>query len=176
MLKLHNIAHWPTERISQRVLYLLIALTVMVFALFYFVAYDRPFADDPSFNAPLFTDLLLVFMLLLVVLSCGLSVWAVVRSVRRLRGKGSGMENNVPALRISRCVMFGTIGIFIVAFLVASGTAMSVNGKAYHDWFWLKVSDMFIYTSVLLLTIAIGTVIYGATKYYRGSRKKHVQA
>ena len=67
-MKLHNIAHWPTERISQRVLYLLIALTVMVFALFYFVAYDRPFADDPSFNAPLFTDLLLVFMLLLVVL------------------------------------------------------------------------------------------------------------
>ena len=47
MLKLHNIAHWPTERISQRVLYLLIALAVMVFALFYFVAYDRPFADDP---------------------------------------------------------------------------------------------------------------------------------
>ena len=167
MLKLHDIAHWPTERISQRVLYLLIALTVMVFALFYFVAYDRPFADDPSFNAPLFTD---------VMLSCGLSVWGVVGSVRRLRGKGSGMENNVPALRISRCVMFGTIGIFIVAFLVASGTAMSVNGKAYHDWFWLKVSDMFIYTSVLLLTIAIGTVIYGATKYYRGSRKKHVQA
>ena len=72
--------------------------------------------------------------------------------------------------------MFGTIGIFIVAFLVASGTAMSVNGKAYPDWFWLKVSDMFIYTSVLLLAIAIGTVIYGATKYYRGSRKKHVQA
>ena len=95
MLKLHDIAHWPTEHISQRVLYLLIALTVIVFALFYFVAYDRPFADDPSFNAPLFTDLLLVFMLLLVVLSCGLSVWAVMRSVRRLRGKGSGMENNV---------------------------------------------------------------------------------
>ena len=83
MLKLHDIAHWPTERISQRVLYLLIALTVLVFALFYFVAYDRPFADDPSFNAPLFTDLLLVFMLLLVVLSCGLSAWAVVlRDVR----------------------------------------------------------------------------------------------
>ena len=86
MLRLSNIRHWPTEKISQRVLYLLISLTVLVFLLFYCVGYDHPFADNPSFNAPLFTDLLLMFMPLLALLALGLSIWAVVRSVYRLRG------------------------------------------------------------------------------------------
>ena len=171
MLRLNNIRHWATEQISQRVLYLLIALAVVVFVLFYSVGYERPFADNPSFNAPLFTDLLLALMLLLTVLAGGLSIWDVVRSVRKLRGTGNGIENNVPAARISRSVILGTIGIVVFSFLVASGREMPVNGRPYGDWIWLKVSDMFIYTSVILLFIAIAAVIYGATKYYRGARK-----
>ena len=142
MLRLSNIRHWPTERISQRVLYLLITLAAVVFVLFYGIGYDRPFADNPSFNAPLFTDLLLSLMLVLILLAGGLSIWAVVRSVRKLRGSSGGIENNVPAAHIS-----------------------------YGDWFWLKVSDMFIYTSVILLLVTIAAAIYGATKYYRGARK-----
>ena len=77
MLRLSNIRHWPTERISQRVLYLLITLAAVVFVLFYGIGYDRPFADNPSFNAPLFTDLLLSLMLVLILLAGGLSIWAV---------------------------------------------------------------------------------------------------
>ena len=171
MLRLSNIRHWPTERISQRVLYLLIALAAVVFVLFYGIGYDRPFADNPNFNAPLFTDLLLSLILVLTVLAGGLSIWAVVRSVRKLRGSGNGIENNVPAARISRSVILGTIGIVVFSFLVASGREMLVNGRPYGDWFWLKVSDMFIYTSVILLLVTIAAAIYGATKYYRGARK-----
>ena len=72
------------------------------------MGYDRPFADNPSFNAPLFTDLLLMFMPLLALLALGLSIWAVVRSVYRLRGGGNGIENNVPAARIltERCFRY----------------------------------------------------------------------
>ena len=135
------------------------------------MGYDHPFADNPSFNAPLFTDLLLIFMPLLALLALGLSIWAVVRSVRKLRGSGNGIENNVPAARISRSVILGTIGIVVFSFLVASGREMLVNGRPYGDWFWLKVSDMFIYTSVILLLVTIAAAIYGATKYYRGARK-----
>ena len=63
--KLSDIRNWTTERVSQRVLYVVIAFTVIVFGLFYTIGYDRPFDDDPSFNAPLFTDLLLAFMFVL---------------------------------------------------------------------------------------------------------------
>ena len=88
-----------------------------------------------------------------------------------MRGGGNGIENNVPAARISRSVVLGTVGIVIVSFLLSSGRAMRVNGHPYGDWFWLKIADMFIYTSVILLLVAIGSVIYGATKYYRGAKK-----
>ena len=159
MLRLSNIRHWPTERISQRVLYLLITLAAVVFVLFYGIGYDHPFAENPSFNAPLFTDLLLSLMLVLILLAGGLSIWAVVRSVRKLRGSGNGS------------VIWGTIGIVVFSCLVASGREMLVNGRPYGDWFWLKVSDMFIYTSVILLLVTIAAAIYGATKYYRGARK-----
>ena len=82
MLRLSNIRHWPTERISQRVLYLLITLAAVVLVLFYGIGYYRPFADNPSFNAPLFTDLVRSLMLVLILLAGALSILAVVRCVR----------------------------------------------------------------------------------------------
>ena len=37
---------WTTERISQTVLYVLIALTVAVFAAFYFIGFDMQMPDS----------------------------------------------------------------------------------------------------------------------------------
>ena len=52
-LNFTNIQTWSTERISQRVLYLIIALTGVIFLLFWLVGFSQPFVDDPNFNAPL---------------------------------------------------------------------------------------------------------------------------
>ena len=49
---------------------------------------------------------------------------------------------------------------------------MLVNGNDYNDWFWLKLSDMFVLASVLLLIAAIGVVLFGVTRYVRKDRKK----
>ena len=58
-MKLKQIIHWPTERISQRVLYLLMGIVGLVFVLFFFVGFDQPYMENPDFNAPLFTDAVL---------------------------------------------------------------------------------------------------------------------
>jgi uncharacterized membrane protein (UPF0182 family) len=169
--KLSDIRNWTTERVSQRVLYVVIAFTVIVFGLFYTIGYDRPFDDDPSFNAPLFTDLLLAFMFVLTFIAAGVSVWAVVRSLSKMRQAGNGIENNVPVARISRWVLLSTLGIAVFSFLIASSDTMLINGKPYSDWLWLKISDVFIYTSVILLLAAVGAVIYGATRYIRKGKR-----
>lgn len=44
---------------------------------------------------------------------------------------------------------------------------MKINGADYTDTFWLKASDMFVATSLLMIVAAIAAVIYGATKYIR---------
>ena len=53
-----------TERISRSVFYLVLAVAAVVCGLFYMVEYDRPFESDPTFTAPMFTDVLIGFMLL----------------------------------------------------------------------------------------------------------------
>ena len=86
----------PTEWLTQRVLYGLIGIAVVVFALFYLVGFHQPFEENADFNAPLFTNLLLLLMGLLVVLSVVLSIVTIGRSLRLHRGKANGLENNVP--------------------------------------------------------------------------------
>jgi len=55
----------------------------------------------------------------------------------------------------------------LLTFLLGSSVPMTVNGKVYADALWLKVADMFIFTGMGLILVAIGAVLYGATRYKR---------
>ena len=70
----------PT-RLSHAVLVVLVVITVIVFAAFWLVGFNMPFMDDPRFNAPLLTDVVIAFvylMLLLAIMSVVLNMsgWA----------------------------------------------------------------------------------------------------
>lgn len=73
------------ERISQRILYVMVGLVVAVFLCFYLIGFDEPFAADSSFNAPLLTDLLIGFMWFLFGIAVVAAGIAAVRSVRLAR-------------------------------------------------------------------------------------------
>ena len=128
----HNLTAWPTERLSTRVLYVLVGIIGVVFILFWLVGFSLPFDDAPNFTAPLFTNLLLALMYIL-----------------------------------SYTIVFTTIASLLLFFLVGSSQPMRINGISYTDSFWLKVSDMFIYTSLLMIIAGMCVVAYGATKYNR---------
>ncbi len=154
------------KKLPSRVLYVLVGLTVVVFALFWLIGYDRPFDEDGNFNAPLFTDVLLVFMLLLTAGACGVAAWSAIRSNSASRG-GERVVNNIPVRKIGRCVTGGTALVLILTFILGSSAPMEINGADYTDTFWLKASDMFVATSLLMIVAAIAAVVYGATKYIR---------
>ena len=63
------------EQVSQRIFYILIALAVLVFGLFFLVGYDMPFEENPDFTAPLFTDVLIGLMWLFLVGGIGLAIY-----------------------------------------------------------------------------------------------------
>ena len=66
-MRMHKNFHlWSTERISQTVLYIIVGIAVVVFALFFLVGYNMPSVEEPSFNAPLLTDALLILTIALV--------------------------------------------------------------------------------------------------------------
>ena len=59
----------------------LVVLAVVVFGAFFLIGYDVPFEDNPEFNAPRLTDLVLVFIYVLVLLAAILAVTAIAISL-----------------------------------------------------------------------------------------------
>ena len=164
-MKFKNVRQWSTEKISQRVFYCLLGLAALVFALFFLVGYDMPFEENPDFNAPLFTDVLIVLMWLFLIGGVGLAVYSMIRDYRG--AKSEAVVNGVPVRRIFRITWLGTLAILVLSFLLGSSEPMLINGENYADWIWLKLSDMFVITSLLMLVAGIGTVCFGATRYIR---------
>ena len=79
MKKIKGFRKKDEERISQRILYVIVALTAVVFMAFYLVGFNEPLASDPAFNAPLLTDVLIGFMWVLLVLAVVAALVAMVR-------------------------------------------------------------------------------------------------
>ena len=98
-LNVHQLRNWQTEKISSHALYLLVGIAMIVFVLFWLVGYNRPFEEDPNFNAPLFTNVLLVLMMLYLLLGIGFSIWSVVCLLKK-RGKTEAVENGIPVKKI----------------------------------------------------------------------------
>lgn len=169
-MKIKDIRSWSAEKISQRVFYVLIALSVLVFGLFFLLGYDMPFEENPDFNAPLFTDALIVLMWLFLLIAIVVAVFAVVKA-NRYAGKEAEKVNGIPAGKIFRLTWMGTLLLLMLAFVCGSSAPMLINGENYDDWFWVKASDMFVLSSIGLLVIAVAAVLYGATKYIRKERK-----
>lgn len=165
-----NLRKKSTEQLSQRIFYGLLAITMLVFCCFFLIGYDEPFVDNPDFNAPLFTDVLILLMWVLFLGSVSLSVYSIIKDYRTAP-KNAKDEDGIPEAKINHFVWGGTAVALVLTFLVSSSTSMIINGKPFSDWIWLKVSDMFIFTSILLLVIAFGAVVFGATRYIRRERK-----
>ena len=86
------------EKISQQVFYIMIGLAVLVFGLFFLVGYDLPFEENPDFNAPLFTDVLILLMWLFLIGGVGLAVFSMIRDYRS--SKSEAVVNGIPVRRI----------------------------------------------------------------------------
>ena len=131
--------------------------------LFWFVGYDTPYAEDSNFVAPLFTNVLLVFMVLLAI---GTTVWSMARALST-RGKGERTVNNIPVKKITYGVAVLTAILLLVTLALGSSDAMMVNGEEYADKWWLHVADMFVNSSLALVVVAVVAIIVFTIKNSR---------
>ena len=159
-----------TERISQTVLYAIVGLTVVVFALFRLVGYNTPYYDNPELNAPLLTDVLVSFMLLLTLLAVVIALWAACRSLRK-NCDATKVVNGIHAARLARTVVAVALLTLAVTFGLGSTQPVVVNGAAYDDAFWLRTADMLVNSSLLLICLAVCAVVFGATRSVRIHKK-----
>lgn len=166
-----DLGKMPTERISQRVLYVLVGIAAVVFALFFLVGYDMPFDENPDFNAPLFTDVLIGLMVVMLLLSLAAVVGVVVRRYMMRMEQQNAVQNGVQARRIARVTWISTFVLLVFCFAIGSSDPMPVNGSDYTDWLWLKVSDMFVSVAIVMLVAAGVAALFGMTRYVRKERR-----
>ena len=90
---------------------------------------------------------LMYFMLVASLVVTGLSVWKTLR----MRTKDDEVINGVPQTRIAWTTAGCFVVCLVVTWLLGSSTPLTTNGEVFASKFWLKMTDMFIYTSVILI-------------------------
>lgn len=145
--------HLTPARLSARVLYTMAAITAAVFGAFYLIGFNSPFEDDATFNSPLLTDAVIILIYLLVAAAVVLTATSVIASIRR-RDRSQDSVNNIPVRRIVTAVVAAIALCMALTFALGSTEPVTVNGTEYTDTFWLRATDMLIYTAAAMLTTA----------------------
>ena len=144
----------------------LVAVSAVVFIAFWFVGYDMPYEEDADFNAPLLTDILLGYIYLLLAIAMGVTVYSIVHGIRT-SGRQGFTENGVPAGRITFVTWVATAVLLILTFALGATDPIKVNGKDFCESIWLRLSDMFIISSGVMILIAIAAMVFGMSGYSR---------
>lgn len=120
------------------------------------------------YESPLFVELLIDSVYLLLLVAAALTVWSVLRSLLLRRGQGS--DDRMPARRIAWGVAVLLVLTLAVTALLADTSPLLINGRTFTDVLWLRLSDMFIDTSLVLMTVAVGCLIVGHVRKIISSR------
>jgi uncharacterized membrane protein len=102
------------------------------------------------FVSPLIADIMLWLMYITVAVALIVTVVSVIKTVR-LRTKDDEAVNGVPRTRMAWVVVVAFLLCLVLTFLLGSSEPVRTNGELFTDTFWLKATDMFIYTSLILI-------------------------
>lgn len=117
------------------------------------------------YESPVFVELLLDSIYILLALVVVLTGWSAVRSIRLRKGQHEG--DGVPV----RGIAWGVFALLVLTLgttaLLADVSPMTINGHLYDNITWLRVSDMLINTSAVLMLVAVICLIVGYTGVVR---------
>ncbi|MGL4851677.1 MAG: hypothetical protein ACRC3Z_03365 [Phocaeicola sp.] len=138
-------------RVSYYVLYACIAVLLAVLAVFYFVGYNNPMGE---YNAPEHTETLIYLMYGMFSVCVAATLFgAVAQFMAALRDNPKGAIKSLVGIILLVAVLF-------VAYSLGTDSAIMTGTGPYTDAFWLKITDMLIYSIYFLLVVAVlGTLV-----------------
>lgn len=146
-------------KVSYYVLYALIAIILIVLALFYGVGYNHIVGE---YNAPENTDALIYLMYILFGVTVAATlVGAIVQFAGALK------DNPKNAVRSLLGIILLVV-VLCVAYAVGSDASIKTAGLGlYEDKFWLKITDMFLYSIYFLMGVAILATLVNLTGIFK---------
>lgn len=138
-------------RMSYYALYACIALILVVLGMFYFVGYNNPVGE---YNEPAHTETLIYLMYAMF------GICVAVTLIGAIAQFGAALKENPKSAIKSLLGIVLLVVVLVVSYSVGSDATVMTGTGAYTDTFWLKISDMLIYSIYFLLGVAaIGTLI-----------------
>ena len=144
----------PEGRVSRLVLGALTIMALLIFCLFLFVGFATPSMLITGFYEPQFTDTLLIYMYVIVTVAVVIMIISIGYSAWR-RGWTIKVKCGVPVTAIVVGVLVLLVITMLTTFAMADTNAIAIGGKPYEDTLWLRLSDMFINTTLVLLVVAV---------------------
>ena len=140
------------SKYTSWVLYALMLITVVIFALFYFGGYVDANAEMLE---PIYTDAVLDMMYATVIIGI---VATVLFSIYQF---GCQLKDHPKKAMESIAYLVVFALIFVVSWCIGSGEPLNLPAYDGTDnvYFWLKLTDMWLYTGYFLLGASIAAII-----------------
>ena len=106
-------------------------------------------------------DLLLYLIYGLLTLAAVLTTWSTIRSL--LCNRGEAMEWGVPVRLVGWLIVVGLVVVLVLTFALGDVSPLTINGRTFSDGLWLRVADMLINTSLVLIIVAVLGVLFGVS-------------
>lgn len=151
------------QKVSGSVLYVILAITIIVAGLFFFGGKD-PNPLVPDMSQPVYTDSLIYLMYVLlgitIVITLAAAVYQFVMNF---------IDSPKAAIK-SLASIIVLVGLLIVTWAAGSEQALVMPGYdgAENVPFWLKLTDMFLYTIYIMMAVLILLILgFGISKKFK---------
>lgn len=144
------------QQLSKYVLLAVIAVSAVVFAMFFGFWGDEMLGE---YAAPTFTGLLLFLMYGLVLVTTGLIVWAVIKSVASSKGSDSSAATGVPGSKITAFTCILLVASLVVGYVAGIGESEFTAADGTKTLgYMVTVVDMFMWSMYILAIVAFAAI------------------
>jgi sterol desaturase/sphingolipid hydroxylase (fatty acid hydroxylase superfamily) len=151
------------DKLSKWILWGLMGITIISFALFLLVGYDTPYEENPKQKAPLLTDLILCLGFAFTIIAAVLTVWSAFMQFTKggSTSKEEGMAGKTGL--IATIALVASLAIGAVVGFSNSGERLLINGKDWNNPTDIIMTDMSIISIAILMVLTIIAVVYSMT-------------
>ena len=141
------------SKIASIAYYVLLAISLVVFVLFFCVGFGREEAVASGFKkAPQFLSLLMYWMYALVAICTVCTVAGAVTS------KGGKVDSNMPKWGevLAQVGTWLFVPVLVITYFIGDDTPIRMGtGELYESKFWLVATDAMIYTIYVLVVVTV---------------------
>lgn len=157
------------DKIAKITLWVLIGISIVVLALFLLVGYDTPYEENPKFNDPTLTDLLIIWTYILIIATAVVTIGAVIYGF--ISGGNKSKHEDIGLASKAGVIAWGT---FVVSLII--GGVIGISNKddvlVYNTNDHATPTDIILTDTSMIAILILTIVTIAATIFSMVTNKK----